>query len=331
MKNLLHIFIILFAVGCSSDKSYTPTYSEDIPILINFTTSNSTTKSTDPLPSEEDDSNITHLLIYIFDSESGELLTAKEATSLEIASGSAVISTSEGQRDLYVVANSLSENRDELYAFQSFTDFAAISASLANFKEESLTMIGSSESITISSENTTLPTIELTKHAARVHLTEIVCDFSDELSFSTFELTGVRLHNVVLLSSYGDSESLVDPQPPYEEYPTYNYYKNSLEYSDGKSLSNSTSFSDIESEGVHFYAYANPSEESITSLLIEGSVSGEKSYFAIPLYDIESNNHYSISVTITGGGTDTASYHLLAGSAEIKVTPWSECETNVTF
>lgn len=331
MKKLLHIFLVLVMVGCSSDKSYTPTELEDVPILINFATSSSVTKSTDPLPSEEDDSKIDGLIIYIFDSESGALLTTKLASNREIASGATVVSTSVGVRDIYVIANAMDQDYDALMQITSYSELLNTSAELTYFKENSLTMIGSNESITISSENTTSPTIELTKHAARVHLTEIVCDFTDELSFSSFELTGVRLRDVVRLSSYGDTESLVDPQPPYEEYPTYNYYKNSLEYSSGKSLSNSISFSDIESDGVHFYTYANPSDDTITSLLIEGSVNGVESYFAIPLYDIKANNHYSISVTITGGGTDSASYHLLAGSAEIKVTPWNECETNVTF
>lgn len=288
----------LFITSCNENPVMSDFLPEGTPCELNVSVASSRTKAVSAQIKEE---KINNLQIFIF-REDGSLDGYEYGTGNNLK----VLCTAGSGRQVYAVVNG-----ENLSSVSTRSQLLASVSKLSHNKLESFEMVGNTDTLTISKDNTTIP-VSVSRIAARVEVSTISNKMrSAAYQADSIEIVAMYLTNVAPTASFDFTAT-----------PKESDYFNKMKFvsSAVDSLVSETfsktkiAYGDSLAAAHFLYAYPNPSDDTTsggtwsrrcTRLVIEAKVGGVKYYYPINLPALEHNKSYKISnLTITKPGSD---------------------------
>ena len=311
MKKVFVAMAAVAAMACSCSKEEVKSEDTSVKrgvVRISLVDDNGTRATGEGHGSNEGDSKINTLEVFVFNINEGEvdngLLDAyKKYTSEDLKTVSDLeIKTTTGKKMIYVVANGHKTDWSEGMTRSNFEQQMAYlyKEDVSNF------IMFSSKEVTVQLQSTI--TMILTRMVSRIKLNSVM------VSFAGTPYAGVPLQNVkAYLTNVQAQKRLIDGTGSNLKLVNYRKYvpedmvgitMEGLLYDElAESLSEAT-----HSQPHYFYCYENSRTQEtetnrFTRLVIEGTLNGITYYYPIPIKELRRNSCYSIDVKIYRPGS----------------------------
>ncbi|MFI3299104.1 MAG: hypothetical protein R3Y49_04820 [Rikenellaceae bacterium] len=296
-----------------------------------------TTMATTQLPNANEDANISNLILYIFDSQSQEIELIYNATDSEINIGQIVVNISTGLKDFYIVANYDVKDTSRLMAVSEYSDLRYQSTDLSLLKEGEFIMRGKSLDFMVEQNKSQRVDIELSRAAARIVIKDMECFFSCDRDQDKLYIDSIYLLNASALSSYTEPSYMFSSGKTYDRVPSTIF--NFQNYDCAKYIAiidNCTTYAEETKYGSHYYTYQNFNSDEPTLLVITGYYPSppERVYYTFAINNngvLEGNYSYEFYIEFYGGGSSTPETELTGAKCELRVSPWHEYDSSITF
>ncbi len=321
MKRFWILYCIIICSSCTEQE-----FSYDSTVLLTINFGGDSSRATGQYNTS--DENIDELYLYIFDMRSGDLEHLHQASTEEIESNKITLIHRVGTKHIHLIANPPSEDTTTLQSIGSLADIQALETDLRNFSDLSFTMTAYDSNFLLSESQTNSTSLTLERTVARICLTEI-----ENLYDKDFTLDSVYFLDASPLSSYFDCTTSEDVEK-YDRMDSGFKFQNFDTFTTDQKIKAGGKLSDSETYGTHYYLFENTSTADPTSLVITGTIEGERVYYSTALTGSISINHnyqYNVAIKITDKGTSSPEIDIFGCDAEVSIKEWSEIDSTLDF